>query len=356
MHFWLGFRLVNASEQAEANAWIARLERLVRPPLTTSLARARLDYLTGLRAAFDGDLGTAAEDLERAAAIATRHRRRGAGCAGQAGAGSGTDLPRRHQDRCPAARRRDARRRVRADLPHRRRRQLLHRDRRLPRPVRRAPRAGVDATGSRDGAASSPTWCRSPACARSTVPSSCSSRAPGSEAMAQAGLARERLARPFRQLAYGAAAYQQGELHRLLGEFDKAEACYREASAAGRDPQPGLALLRLRQGRADDAAQAIDRAMSEAGDPVGQVPAARGLRRDHARRGPRGRGDDSGLGARRRRERARVPHARRCGPSRRRSGPAGRGRRARARWPTCAGRVTASGSSSAPYEVACTAC
>jgi DNA-binding NarL/FixJ family response regulator len=88
------------------------------------------------------------------------------------------------------------------------------------------------------------------------------------EAMAQAGLARDLLDRPFRQLAYGAAAYQKGELHRLLGEFDKAEACYRDASAAGRDPQPGLALLRLRQGRADDAATAIDRATSEAGSPA----------------------------------------------------------------------------------------
>ena len=92
------------------------------------------------------------------------------------------------------------------------------------------------------------------------------------EAMAQAGLAKERLDRPFRQLAYGAAVYQQGELHRLLGELDKAEACYRGASAAGRDPQPGLALLRLRQGRAGDAAQAIDRALSEAGGPVSRSP------------------------------------------------------------------------------------
>src|SRR4029079_19117660 len=53
----------------------------------------------------------------------------------------------------------------------------------------------------------------------------------------------------------------------LRGEFDRAEACYRGASAAGRDPQPGLALLRLRQGRTDGAAQAIDRALAEAGAP-----------------------------------------------------------------------------------------
>jgi DNA-binding CsgD family transcriptional regulator len=90
--------------------------------------------------------------------------------------------------------------------------------------------------------------------------------------MAQAGLAQARLAQPFRQLAYGAALYQQGELHRLFGEFDRAEACYRDASAAGRDPQPGLALLRLRQGRVREAAHAIGRAVSEARDPVSRSP------------------------------------------------------------------------------------
>ena len=43
----------------------------------------------------------------------------------------------------------------------------------------------------------------------------------------------------------GQAFYQQGEIHRLRGEFDAAEAAYREASRSGREPQPGLALLRL---------------------------------------------------------------------------------------------------------------
>lgn len=88
------------------------------------------------------------------------------------------------------------------------------------------------------------------------------------EAMAQAGLARARLAEPFRQLAYGAAVYQQGEMHRLRGELKRAEACYREASDAGRDPQPGLAILRLSQGRLAIAAQAIDRALAEVEDRV----------------------------------------------------------------------------------------
>jgi DNA-binding CsgD family transcriptional regulator len=63
--------------------------------------------------------------------------------------------------------------------------------------------------------------------------------------------------------ALGHAAYRQAELHRLQGGFDEAEAAYREASRLGREPQPGLALLRLAQGDGDAAAAAIRRAVGE---------------------------------------------------------------------------------------------
>jgi DNA-binding NarL/FixJ family response regulator len=71
--------------------------------------------------------------------------------------------------------------------------------------------------------------------------------------------------RPDRSnLAPAMAHYHRGELHRLRGETDKAEASYREASRCGMDPQPGLALLRLAQGRTADAHAAIRRAIDEA--------------------------------------------------------------------------------------------
>lgn len=60
--------------------------------------------------------------------------------------------------------------------------------------------------------------------------------------------------------AAGLARYRQGEVLRLQGEFDAAESAYREASAFGWEPQPGLAQLRLAQGRTDAAAAAIRRA------------------------------------------------------------------------------------------------
>lgn len=65
------------------------------------------------------------------------------------------------------------------------------------------------------------------------------------------------------KLALGDAAYQRAEVQRLRGEFEQAEAAFREASERGRQPQPGLALLRLAQGRHDDAAGAIRRAVAE---------------------------------------------------------------------------------------------
>jgi ATP/maltotriose-dependent transcriptional regulator MalT len=70
------------------------------------------------------------------------------------------------------------------------------------------------------------------------------------------------------QPAVGAAFYQQGELHRLRGEFRQAEAAYHQASRWGREPQPGLARMRLVQGQVDAAAAAIRRVVDAAQDRV----------------------------------------------------------------------------------------
>jgi DNA-binding CsgD family transcriptional regulator len=64
------------------------------------------------------------------------------------------------------------------------------------------------------------------------------------------------------QRAAAAALYQQAEVHRLKGEFAAAQEAYRGASQLGLEPQPGLALLRLVQGRSDAAATAIRRVAS----------------------------------------------------------------------------------------------
>jgi DNA-binding CsgD family transcriptional regulator/tetratricopeptide (TPR) repeat protein len=70
------------------------------------------------------------------------------------------------------------------------------------------------------------------------------------------------------QRALGHAAYRQGEVHRLRGDFEKAEDAYRRASRFGREPQPGLALMRLAQGKNATAAAAMTRAMTEPALPL----------------------------------------------------------------------------------------
>jgi DNA-binding CsgD family transcriptional regulator len=76
----------------------------------------------------------------------------------------------------------------------------------------------------------------------------------------------EQLVRPPSHPATGAACYLLAELHRLSGEFTRADGAYREASRWGREPHPGLARLRLAQGQVDTALAAIRRALSEGGD------------------------------------------------------------------------------------------
>jgi ATP/maltotriose-dependent transcriptional regulator MalT len=88
------------------------------------------------------------------------------------------------------------------------------------------------------------------------------------DALAEAERARDRLSDPPGQAAIGMALYQLGELYRLRGNFADAEAAYREASRHGHEPQPGLANLRLMQGRPDAAATSIRRVLDEHGDYV----------------------------------------------------------------------------------------
>jgi ATP/maltotriose-dependent transcriptional regulator MalT len=87
------------------------------------------------------------------------------------------------------------------------------------------------------------------------------------EALAEARRACERAQRAERKPSR-AAVYQQAEIHRLRGEFERAEDAYRAASELGMEPQPGLALLRLAQGHVDAACAAIRRLTSATTDRI----------------------------------------------------------------------------------------
>ncbi|MGH3521005.1 MAG: LuxR C-terminal-related transcriptional regulator [Haloechinothrix sp.] len=58
------------------------------------------------------------------------------------------------------------------------------------------------------------------------------------------------------------AHYVLGDVHRLRGDLAGAEAAYLRAHELGRDPQPGMALLRLAQGQVDVAAASIRAALT----------------------------------------------------------------------------------------------
>lgn len=77
--------------------------------------------------------------------------------------------------------------------------------------------------------------------------------------------------RPPPHRAAGLALYEQGELHRLAGRHQEAEQAFTQAAAHGHSAQPGLARLRLAQGRVDAAAAGIRRALAETPDPLGRA-------------------------------------------------------------------------------------
>ncbi|RWF63354.1 helix-turn-helix transcriptional regulator [Mesorhizobium sp.] len=91
------------------------------------------------------------------------------------------------------------------------------------------------------------------------------------DAIAEARRATTSLAHTTASEAAAGAAYQEAEIHRLRGEFAAAEDLYRTASRLGLEPQPGMALLRLAQGRAEQAAATLRRVLATTKAPFGRA-------------------------------------------------------------------------------------
>lgn len=70
----------------------------------------------------------------------------------------------------------------------------------------------------------------------------------------------------------GEAHYCLGELHRLRGDLDAADAAYRRAHQLGRDPLPGMALLSLSRGRGRVAVSILDAALAAQHLPLARAP------------------------------------------------------------------------------------
>ena len=65
--------------------------------------------------------------------------------------------------------------------------------------------------------------------------------------------------------------YEIGEIRRRRGDFAGAEEAYRTSNELGRSAQPGLALLRLAEGKVDAAVAGITRALQETQEPLFRI-------------------------------------------------------------------------------------
>jgi DNA-binding NarL/FixJ family response regulator len=88
------------------------------------------------------------------------------------------------------------------------------------------------------------------------------------EALAELERAGQRARRAGNVRVAAGAAYRRGEIHRLRGEVESAEEAYRDAARGGREPQPGLALLRAMQGDTAAAVATMRRLYDDAAHPV----------------------------------------------------------------------------------------
>jgi DNA-binding NarL/FixJ family response regulator len=289
--FWLAFGLVNRGEAARGGGWVARMRRVLADGPPDSGERGYLRWLAAFQALLEGEVAEAMAGFEEAAALGDRFGEPDLAALGRVGVGR--TLIRLGQPGPGAA---------------------------LLDEVMVAVETGelspivvgdvyctalegcqelFDLRRAREWTAVLTAWC---AAQPDLVPyrGQCllhraellALRGAWPEALEEARRAAARFLEPAGHPAAGAAAYQEAELHRLRGGLAEAEDAYRRASRWGREPQPGLALLRLAQGEGAAARAAIRRALDEAGDrpdrarllpafveialAAGDLPAARG--------------------------------------------------------------------------------
>jgi class 3 adenylate cyclase len=75
----------------------------------------------------------------------------------------------------------------------------------------------------------------------------------------------------FERSVTASGYYELGEIRRRLGDFAAAEEAYRTANELGHDPHPGLALLRLAEGKVEAAVAGITHTLHELQDPLSRL-------------------------------------------------------------------------------------
>jgi len=264
--FWLGMRLMSIDQTGRASGWLARAQRLIERegPDCVECGYLRLPLFFRFTAA--GDHAAARAAAAEAAEMGDRHRDHDLSAIGRAFAGHALIRQGRLSDGLPL----------------------------LDEAMVAATGGGLspvvtgliycDAIGAcqqshaldraREWTAALSGWCEAQP---QLVPFAVTCLIHRSEIMQLGGAWHEAFAEAQRASARladtrggdsGHALYQEGEIHRLRGEIAEAEDAYTRAVERGRDPHPGLALLRLAQGRVDQAVAATRRVLSVTTDPL----------------------------------------------------------------------------------------
>lgn len=267
--FWLGFLFLYRNESSRANGWLARGKRLIGDGPAERVEEGYLLFAEGYRLLWSGQLQEALPLFERAAAIATRFREQDLTGFSRLGVGV-----------------------CRLQLGEIREGLLLIDE------VMADTTAGefsplaigiiycavlgslqhsFDVMRARVWTAAFGEWCESqtemvPFRGECLVHRVEVMRLEGSWPQALAEIsAVDSITADYYLPWLGEAFYQQGEIHRLQGEFEQAEEAYRRATEQGFSLQPGFALMRLAQGRKDVAAASLSRMLAEAADPLWQA-------------------------------------------------------------------------------------
>lgn len=263
--FWLAFGLMDRGESARAGGWLARAGRLLGDVQEECVEHGYLLLPVALRAIFGGDNQRALDTFSEAAAIAERFG--DADLAALARHGQGRALIRLGDLDAGVGLLDEAMAAVEAGEIS----TLVAGD--IYCSVIEACQEIFDLRRAQEWTAALSRWCDSQP---ELVPHRGLCMVRRSEllqlhgdwggAMQEAERACVHLTRPPARPAAGAAYYQQAQLYRLRGTFDEAERAYRQAGRHGRKAMPGMAQLRLAQGRVDAAVASIRRALDEAED------------------------------------------------------------------------------------------